>query len=343
MTRRTAAPAPTAPAPSGTSPTVLRVREPGDILGVVPYLLGFHPTESLVAAFVRRRQVVVTARIDLAATADIEALVDQLELVGRQVGSRSVVLIGYSADGGVRDLMRDLADLIPLDLVDVLAVSGERWWSVCCDPGQRPRPGREACCPPEGRPYDIASHPLAAAAVMAGISATATRQEVADLAAGPSAADQDRLSGLAEQTARQLSGMGRRRRRQRMRRLVARTLRSGGPTETEAIEIAVLARDVVVRDAAWILMSREQADDHVALWRRVVSVAVWPHEAAPLGMLAMAGWLSGNGALLNCCIERLERVDPDYSLLQLCREISDQAVPPSHYDVIAEEMRAAFG
>ena len=221
---------------------------------MVPYLLGFHPTESLVAAFVRQRQVVVTARIDLAATADVEALVDQLELVGRQVGSRSLVLIGYSADGGVRDLMRDLADLIPLDLVDVLAVSGERWWSVCCDGG---------CCPPEGRPYDVASHPLAAAAVLAGISATGTRQEIADLAAGPPAADQDRLSGLAEETARQLAGIGRRRRRQRMRRLVGRTLRADGPTEAEAIEIAVLARDVVVRDAAWILMSRERAADHV--------------------------------------------------------------------------------
>ena len=301
---------------------------------MVPYLLGFHPTESLVAVFVRERRVVVTARLDLAATADIEALVDQLELVGRQVGSRSAVLIGYSADEGVRDLMRDLADVIPRDLLDVLAVAGERWWSVCCD---------GACCPPEGRPYDIGSHPLAAAAVMAGISATATRQEVADLAAGPPAADQDRLSGLTEQTARRLSGMGRRRRRQRMGRLVARTLRSGGPTETEAIEIAVLARDVAVRDAAWILMSREQAADHVVLWRRVVSVSVWPCEAAPLGMLAMAGWLSGNGALLNCCIERLERVAPDYSLLQLCRAISDEAVPPSHYDAIAEEMRAAFG
>jgi hypothetical protein len=244
------------------------------------------------------------------------------------------VLIGYSADGGVRDLMRDLAYLIPLDLVDVLAVSGERWWSVCCDGG---------CCPPEGRPYDVASHPLAAAAVMAGISATGTRQQIADLAAGPPAAHQDRLSGLAEETARRLAGMGRRRRRQRMGRLVGRTLRSGGPTEAEAIEIAVLARDVVVRDAAWILMSRERAADHVALWRRVVSVATWPGEAAPLGMLAMAGWLSGNGALLNCCIERLERVAPDYSLLQLCREISDQAVPPSHYDTVADEMRAALG
>jgi hypothetical protein len=310
---------------------------------VVPYLLGFHPIESLVAVFVRQRQVVVTARIDLAATADVEALVDQLELVGRQVGSRSLVLVGYSADGGVRDLMRDLADLVPLDLVDVLAVSGERWWSVCCDPGQRARPGREGCCPPEGRPYDIASHPLAAAAVLAGISATGTRQEIADLAAGPPAADRDRLSALAEDTTRQLAGLGRRRRRQRMKRLVGRALRSGGPTDAEAVEIAVLAQDVVVRDAAWVLMSRERAADHVTLWRRVVSVAVWPSEAAPLGMLAMAGWLSGNGALLNCCIERLEQVAPDYSLLGLCREISDQAVPPSQYDTIAEEMRAVLG
>jgi hypothetical protein len=310
---------------------------------VVPYLLGFHPTESLVAAFVRQRHIAVTARIDLAATADLEGLVDQLELVGRQIDTRSLVLIGYSADEGVRDLMRDLADLIPLDLVDVLAVSGDRWWSVCCDPGRRHSSGGEECCPPEGRPYDIASHPLAAAAVMAGISATPSRQEIADLAAGPPPVQEDRLTGLTEETARRLAGTGLRRRRQRMRRLVDRTLRSGGPSESEAIEIAVLARDVAVRDAAWAVMSREHAADHVSLWRRVVSVAVWPCEAAPLGMLAMAGWLSGNGALLNCCIERLESVAPDYSLLQLCREISDQAIPPSHFDAIAEEMRAAVG
>jgi hypothetical protein len=310
---------------------------------VVPYLLGFHPTESLVAAFVRQRHIAVTARIDLAATADLEGLVDQLELVGRQIDTRSLVLIGYSADEGVRDLMRDLADLIPLDLVDVLAVSGDRWWSVCCDPGQRHSSGEEECCPPEGRPYDIASHPLAAAAVMAGISATPSRQEIADLAAGPPAADHDRLAAAAEETARQLSGIGRRRRRQRMRRLIGRSLRSDGPTEAEAIEIVVLARDLAVRDAAWALMSRERAADHVAVWRRAVSVAVRPFEAAPLGMLAMAGWLSGNGALLNCCIERLEHVAPDYSLLELCREISDQAIPPSRFDVIAEEMRAALG
>ncbi|HEU5484381.1 MAG TPA: DUF4192 domain-containing protein [Microlunatus sp.] len=328
MTRRTA------PAPErAPEPTVLRARAPGDILGIIPYLLGFHPRESLVAAFVRQRQVAVTARIDLTATADLEALVDQLALVAERVETRSVVLVGYSDDPTVRELMRDLAEVIPLDLLDVLAVSGDRWWSVCCD---------GPCCPPDGQPYDIGSHPLAAAAVLAGISATATRQEIAELTSGPAADDLDRLGRLADRWADRIGGMSRRRRRGRMKQLVAGALAGGGPSEDDAVQVAVLARDVVVRDEAWALMSRARAAEHVALWRRVVAVAVPPYEAAPLGMLAIAGWVSGNGALLNCCIERLEVVAPDYSLLGLCRDISDQAISPSCFDAIAEDLRSAM-
>jgi hypothetical protein len=328
MTRRTAA----APA-RAAEPTVLRAREPGDILGLIPYLLGFHPTHSLVAAFIRRRQVVVTARIDLAATADLEGLVDQLDLVAERVETRSVVLVGYSDDSDVRQLMSDLVDVIPLDLLDVLAVCGDRWWSVCCD---------GPCCPPEGQPYDIGAHPLAAAAVMAGISATATRQEIVGLTAGPAAAERDRLARRADDWADRLSGMSRRRRRRRMKQVVEHALAAGGVGEDEAVQLAVLARDVVVRDEAWALMTRARADEHVAIWRRVVSVAVPPYEAAPLGMLAIAGWVNGNGALLNCCIDRLERVAPDYSLLGLCRDISDQAIAPSCFDAIAEDLRSAM-
>lgn len=328
MTRRTAT------ADPSTEPTVLRVSEPGDILGVIPYLLGFHPTDSLVATFVRDRQVQVTARIDLTATADLEGLVDQLELVGQRVGTRSVVLVGYSDDPGVRELMRDLADLIPLDLLDVLAVSGDRWWSVGCD---------GPCCPPDGNPYDIAAHPLAATAVLAGISATSTRQDIADLTAGPADEDRDRLDALAETRAARADRLSQRRRRRRMRQLVSKVLACNGPTEVEAVELAVLARDVHVRDEAWALMTREHAERHVALWRRVVSVAVWPYEAAPLGMLAFAGWLDGNGALLNCCIERLEEVSPDYSLLRVLTDISDHAVAPSYFDLIGEDMRQLMG
>ena len=315
-----------------SEPTVLRAREPGDILGAIPYLLGFHPTESLVAAFVRERQVVVTARIDLAATADLEALVDQLEVVSQRVDTRSVVLVAYSQDPDVRELARDLADLIPLDLLDVLAVTGDRWWSACCD---------GPCCPPEGRPYDIGSHPLAAEAVLAGISATATRQEIAQLTSGPAPGEVDRLIAMADAATARLARLSIRRRRRRMRQTIHRLLASGGPTEPEAVELAVLVRDIEVRDEAWGLMTRSRAADHRDLWRRVVAVAVWPYEAGPLGLLAIAGWLSGNGALLNCCIDRLEAVAPDYSLLDICRLISDQAIAPSFHDMLLEEMRAA--
>ncbi|GAA3694290.1 hypothetical protein GCM10022204_07640 [Microlunatus aurantiacus] len=330
MTRRAPAPAPT------PRPTVLRVREPGDILGIVPYLLGFHPVESLVVAFVRDRRIAVTARIDLAAVADIEGLLDQLEQVGSRVGSRSLVMIGYSADDSVRGVMRDLADQVPWDLLDVLAVSGGRWWSVCCEEGRC----AEGCCTPEGRPYDVGAHPLAAQAVLAGISATATREEIAALTAPPPASERDRLGRATSEVAARVAGSGGRRRRQLMKRLVESSLHTGTTDEVQAIELAVLAQDVAVRDVAWALMTRPRADEHLQLWRRVVAVAVPPYEAAPLGLLAIAGWLSGNGALLNCCIDRLEEVDPDYSLLWLCRDISEQAIPPRQFDAIAAELRS---
>ena len=311
---------------------MLRIREPGDILGLVPYLLGFHPSESLVAAFVRQRRVVVTARVDLAATADLEALLDQLELVAHQVDTRALVLIGYSADESVRDVMRGLADLIPFDLVDVLAVSGDRWWSVCCDGD---------CCPAEGRPYDIETHPLAAQAVLAGISATGTRDDIVALTVGPPVAERERLTAAADTCAATVEQLSRRRQKRRVRQLVERVLQTDGPTEAEAIEIAVLVRDIGVRDEVWALMRCHNAEVYVALWRQVVAVSVWPYEAAPLAMLGWAGWLNGNGALFNCCIDRLEGVAPDYSLLELCKQISINAIPPRELDQLADQLRTA--
>ncbi len=329
MTRRTSS-----SRTASAAPTVLRIREPGDILGLIPYLLGFHPAESLVAAFVRQRRVVVTARVDLAATADLEALIDQFELVADQVDTRAIVLVGYSADESVRDVMRGLADVIPFDLVDVLAVSGDRWWSVCCDGD---------CCPAEGQAYDIEAHPLAVEAVMAGISATGTRDDIMALTAGPPAAERDRLTAAAEDCAGKVDQLSRRRRRRRVRQLVDRVLSADGPTDAEAVEIAVLVRDIGVRDEVGAMMTRQDAEAYVALWRRVVAISVWPYEPAPLAMLGWAGWLDGNGALLNCCIDRLEQVAPDYGLLELCKQISNNAIPPRYLDQIADQLRIASG
>src|SRR5512144_616101 len=64
-------PAPDAPLPRSLPQPAprLRLRSPGEILALVPYLLGFHPSESLVLVAVRgpRRRIVCTLRWDLPA------------------------------------------------------------------------------------------------------------------------------------------------------------------------------------------------------------------------------------------------------------------------------------
>ena len=47
---------PSDPGPAG--PVRLTARRPADLLAAVPFLLGFHPEESLVALFLDRKSVV---------------------------------------------------------------------------------------------------------------------------------------------------------------------------------------------------------------------------------------------------------------------------------------------
>ncbi len=65
--------------------------------------------------------------------------------------------------------------------------------------------------------------------------------------------------------------------------------------------------------------------------------------SAPLGLLGAAAWIGGNGALLNCCVERLERDDPGYTLGRLLSDLSDRALPPSLWDELGGDLRRDVG
>ncbi len=67
------------------SPT-LQVRGPADLLAAVPYLLGFHPHESLVIIGLADNRVIVTARLDLTDVTHLTGsrlLADTLEAIKR--------------------------------------------------------------------------------------------------------------------------------------------------------------------------------------------------------------------------------------------------------------------
>ena len=185
---------------------------------------------------------------------------------------------------------------------------------------------------------------MAVEAIYAGMNASTDRQAIAEQVAGPRAADTDRLAEVAAQIALEIRTQPRGHRQAMMARLVETLLNRAGPiAEADGARLAVLAADVVVRDVAWAMMSRADADAHVDLWRQVVATTVAPLEAAPLCLLGVAAWISGNGALQNCCVDRVHRIDPRYSMATLLAEINERALPPRFWDQLGEQMRAETG
>lgn len=322
------------PGADRTDPHRLRVRRPVDFLAVIPYLLGFHPDESLVAVLSGRGRVVLTARLDLPAPEDAGVVAAQVGRLSGQHGVDELVLVGYSDDEArarrvLEQLRAELRDRVPVR--EVVLVSRARWWSLTCQTG---------CCPADGAVFDPDAHPLAAEAVYRGFSAGRSRAALEALVARPPEEALPRLRGLVAQARADLATTERPVAAEAMAAAVRDALADpDGPGEAAAARLAVLTLDLAVRDVAWAMLSRSAAEEHQRVWARVL--AATPPEVAPgpLGLLGAAAWVGGNGALLNCCVERLEVDHPRYTLGRLLADLSERALPPGLWDELAGDLR----
>ena len=164
----------------------LRVRDPQELLALIPFQLGFQPRESAVVVSLRgpRRRVGLVMRVDLAELAEPDD--------GRQVartmtahvaadGGRDTVLVLYtdlpvasesdaSAPWRATQHYVSAAEIF-LGTVDVWIVSSTGYTALgCADP---------ECCPSGGRPLsDLAGTVIGAEMVLAGAVVLATRAEV---------------------------------------------------------------------------------------------------------------------------------------------------------------------
>ena len=118
---------------------------------------------------------------------------------------------------------------------------------------------------------------------------------------------------------------------QRVTEIVDRRLvRSGEePSDEEAARMSVWCSLPVVRDTVCASIDTECAADHLRIWSSVARRVVPPYELPVLGMAGLSAWLSGDGALAWCAIERADTIDPDDSLTSLLRVLLVQATPPT--------------
>ncbi|GGO04142.1 hypothetical protein GCM10010116_08180 [Microbispora rosea subsp. aerata] len=308
----------------------LVLSSPADVLAAVPYLVGFHPADSLVVIGLAGPEVRLTTRWDLpAAPGDLDRLVP---LLCRE-SVTAVFVVGYGSGGLVTPAVDTVTRLLRargIRVAESLRAEGGRYWSYAC--------GSATCCPAEGTPYDTERSPIAAQAVMHGLVALpdrdslrrsvgrrggaamreATLRVMADLRAvwgpGGPAADEPAARFVAEGLARVRGAIG--------------VYDAGGRLDDDAaarlgLDLAVIR----VRDEAWALI--DDRDAHIALWRDLTRRLEPGHVAPAASLLAAAAWHRGECALAGIALERALAADPGYSMALLLREALAHMLSPA--------------
>lgn len=327
---------PTSHAPHHPEPR-LRIRGPGDLLQALPYLLGFHPEQSLVVVGLDRGELVVTMRMDSAelTRAGGDGLLDDALDALTRGGAGEFIAVLYDdtrpvehfADSSLSWLRTALDAHGPAGgcaLLDLLLVSRGRWRSAGCSSPQ--------CCPRSGRELPRAPSPFTAAATVAGMVPLPDRAALAAVLEPLPDTDRARLEPMIETADGAHSEVAGRRAAHRLRTLVAEASRPGwdGVAELDdatAAELGAALAHIEVRDRLWLAVDTEPADGR-ELWRELARRLPRPYDAAALFLYGWCSWRAGNGALANVAVERLGRSDPDYSAGRLLRTALEQGVDP---------------
>lgn len=311
-------------------PNTLRLRSPADVVAVIPYLVGFHPSDSVVVLCCGGTDGAYAIRLDL--TAD-DALVDHVAGLVARRRPPDVVLAGYGPGARVTPAVERVRDRLARHGVrprEMLRVEGSRYWSyLCADP---------ACCPAEGTFVDVRSSAVAAAATACGLVALPGRDDLARTIE-PVGGEPMRLA-TAEAERRLASwaaaGADAVRRRVveegvRLVRSVIEGARAGGgpPGDDEVAWLGVLLVNLRVRDEAWVRIDDIELGTHIGLWRDVLRRVEQPYVAGPGCLLAFAAWRAGDGALANLALDRTLAADPHYSMARLLHELFVSGLPPS--------------
>jgi hypothetical protein len=328
----TRAPDTTPPGAPHTTPAI-RLAGPADLLAVIPYLLGFHPTDSLVVIGLQEGRIAFCFRADLAdppATDRIVAMLSAQSLTG-------VILVGYGPAERVDPISEPVATALAAagrPVLDRLRTEAGRFWSDSCR--------RADCCPPDGQPLGPPSR-VAAEATVAGLVALPSRDELAAQLApvtGPARVAMERATHRAELRLQSLldsaptpAAAAERMLADGLAAVRDAARRYGADpatrlTDDEVAWLGIVLAATQVRDEAWLLAEADLAG-HRALWTDVLRRVTDEYLAAPAALTGFVCWQQGDGAVGMMALGRALAVDPGYSMALLLAQALAGGLPPT--------------
>ncbi|NMH95831.1 DUF4192 domain-containing protein [Pseudonocardia acidicola] len=330
-------------------PVTARVRDPGELVAVVPVLLGFHPRDSLVVIGTggsSGRRIGLTLRVDLPPPDDAgpvcRAAADSI-LAGDPAGA-AVIVLGGGPGGGADGLPRsDVAAA----MADELAAAGVEVYSTLWarDTAAGSPWACYAACGCSGLLPDPASTPVAAAAVAVGQVVYRDRAELErqvapadpvrlrrrdalldralDAAAeaadagdpdGPVGSKQLAVHYAALQGALDAAAAG-------------RLALDDGDDDT-VLALAAALRVPAIRDIALAGCDGPRAAAAEQLWAALTRETPDPEAAEPATLLAVAALVRGDGALVNVALDRAQQAWPGHRFSRVLGEAVARGLGP---------------
>ena len=305
--------------------TTLTARSPEDLLAVVPVVLGFVPTDSVVMLTFGARST-FHARVDLPAAARRHRRGGRVAARAGRAARRasgwcscSTATTPLPAERVSRRLVRGFREA-GIEVVDVLRADGRRWFPLLAvapvGAGQRRAVRRHARTRSRPRPWSRATSPTPRATSWPGCSSPTTTGSPG----WPRPARTRTARTTRPGCGPRCTGTSATARRPTTRRRPGCCAPSGPTCDA--------------RDAAWSELRRDDAKHHVELWTDLLRRAPDDLAGSAAAVLGMAAWVAGHGALAWCAVDRAEAADPDNSLARLVADLLAAAVPPSAWEEV---------
>ncbi|CAN2191548.1 Protein of unknown function DUF4192 [Candidatus Nanopelagicaceae bacterium] len=314
---------------------------PHDLIAAIPFLIGYHPVDSLVVVSIKDVCIGMAMRVDYPIdlpTAAYDLLASHLH----REGSTGALLVTYVPSGRSdgEAVLSDLAsalDRIDLKVGESLLIQDGRYRSTMCSDVQ--------CCPPNGRDLPaIDSSRIAMEHVVAGCAMPFANLEALteSISALIIADDEKWIARVNKFAVPEKSDDLTKLQRDGATAVVDLAGefalgRGGDDLELIARVIGRLS-DIQVRDFALGTHTEEDIDNFFLMWRHLMRMAP-PGFVAPIASLfAALAYESGDGALAHRALDRALADTNGYSLALLLRRVFTAGWPPESFAAMRREL-----
>ena len=317
---------------------------PHDLLAAIPFLIGYHPSDSLVLVAIKEGAVSMAMRVDYPKNENTDAY-DLLAHHIKLDGADAALMIAY-VPSDKPELYETGAEVLgymaisllknSIEIRESIEVIGKRWRSVICED--------ISCCPPEGNPLpDFDSSRVAAEQVMAGRTMPFIDvSKLADSIAALPNIGNDFIAEVESWFVHEDAPDLNEKQRDGATAVVDLGLlyEAGRGSSDPDLVAQVIGRlsDIQVRDYALGIHSAETIEAHWTMWKELLRIAPVGYVAPIASIFAAVAYESGQGALAHKALDRALIDNPGYSLALLLRRVFSAGWPATAFIQMREQL-----